>query len=54
LPITIPLIAVGLWRFYDLVRRGDEGHSPTERMVRDPLFLANVVLWGLVILALIY
>lgn len=54
LPITIPFAIIGLVRFYFLVSRVDEADSPTDRMIRDPIFLANIGLWGVAILALIY
>jgi decaprenyl-phosphate phosphoribosyltransferase len=54
LPITIPFAVMGIVRFYFLVSRVDEADSPTDRMIRDPVFLANIGLWGIAILVLIY
>lgn len=54
LPITIPFAVMGLVRFYFLVSRVDDADSPTDRMIRDPVFLANIGLWGIAILVLIY
>ena len=33
---------------------GYTAHSPTERMLRDPLFVANLAAWGVLTLACIY
>jgi decaprenyl-phosphate phosphoribosyltransferase len=52
-PATIPFTALGLARFAALVRRTDAS-SPTDRMVRDPLFVATVLCWGALVIALIY
>lgn len=54
LPWTVPFPILGLWRFVQLLNRPDSAHSPTERMLRDPAFLANFVLWAGVVGALIY
>ncbi len=53
LPLTIPFIAYGLVRFYLLTHREDYG-SPTELMIKDVPFIANIVLWGVITVALIY
>jgi len=31
-----------------------KAESPTEEMLRDPLFVANLLVWGLAVLAIIY
>jgi 4-hydroxybenzoate polyprenyltransferase len=46
LPWTIPFPLLGLSRFAVLLNRTDTAHSPTDRMLRDPLFLANLGLWA--------
>lgn len=51
---TVPFIVLGLTRFFMLSSTTERAESPTERMVRDPLFVANVLAWGLCILYLIY
>jgi 4-hydroxybenzoate polyprenyltransferase len=52
--LTTPFAAFGLVRFGQLVSRADQHDSPTDLMLRDWPFVANVVAWGAVILALIY
>lgn len=54
LPWTVPFPFLGLWRFARLLDRPDTAHSPTERMLRDPLFVLNLLAWAGVTLAMIY
>ena len=53
-PVTIPFIIVGMVRFYRLTGEHDDATSPTERMVRDPTFLVNLLAWCMLVLVLIY
>jgi decaprenyl-phosphate phosphoribosyltransferase len=53
LPLTTPFILFGLVRFFVLTQRKDF-HSPTELMIRDKIFVANLVAWALVTTGLIY
>jgi decaprenyl-phosphate phosphoribosyltransferase len=54
LPWSAPFCVVGLARFawLALVRPGNE--SPTDAMLRDGVFLMNLVAWAVVILVLVY
>lgn len=45
LPLTIPLVVMGLARFFQLARRSTS-LSPTETMLRDRGVLAIVIIWG--------
>jgi len=54
LPWTVPFPLLGLWRFSQLLDRVDTAHSPTERMLRDPIFVLNLLAWAGTTLALIY
>lgn len=47
LPITIPLAIFGIVRFYYLLQLQDL-KSPTELILRDKIFIANLIIWGLV------
>ncbi len=53
-PTTIPFILFGIVRFYTLTGRTDTSASPTDRMVTDPLFVTNILIWCLLVLGLIY
>ncbi len=45
LPATIPLAVFGITRFYQLLR-SDSPESPTELILRDVPFIANLLIWG--------
>ena len=49
---TIPFLLVGFGRFIHLTRGAEQ--SPTDAMIRDPLFLANLGAWALVVGGVIY
>ncbi len=51
---TAPFVLFGLLRFGWLVTRKDNADSPTDAMLRDLLFMANIVLWAVVITLIIY
>ncbi|HJZ85332.1 MAG TPA: decaprenyl-phosphate phosphoribosyltransferase [Polyangia bacterium] len=51
---TTPFIAFGITRFLHLVQSRPRAESPTEEMLRDPLFLGNVVLWLGCVIFIIY
>ncbi len=51
---TTPFCAVGIVRFLQLAAWRPHGDSPTEAILRDPLFLANMAAWGVAVLAIIY
>ncbi|MGM0576667.1 MAG: decaprenyl-phosphate phosphoribosyltransferase [Myxococcota bacterium] len=51
---TLPFVAFGLWRFYRLTERTEQGRSPTDLMLGDPPFLVNLALWGAVVVIVIY
>ena len=51
---TVPFIVIGLTRFFMLTGTTERSDSPTERMIKDPLFVGNVLCWGAAILYLIY
>lgn len=51
---TVPLVLFGVFRFLYLLYQRPGERNPTETILRDPPFLANMVLWGAVVLALIY
>jgi len=54
LQLTIPSIMFGILRFLQLVDRPREATSPTEAMIRDPLFVLNMLVWAGMVLGLLY
>ena len=51
---TAPFVAFGLWRFVHILRVRANGESPTEEMLRDPMFLINLVGFVIVAVLVIY
>jgi len=51
---TIPFVLLGLLRFNALTARAEQGRSPTDLMLTDPLFIANLLAWGVTVIALVY
>ena len=51
---TLPSVILGLWRFNTLTRRTAGGRSPTDLMLKDPLFMGNIVVWGIIVVVAIY
>jgi 4-hydroxybenzoate polyprenyltransferase len=51
---TIPFPIVGILRFVHLVTTRHAAESPTEEMLRDPLFMGNFVAWLIVTGLLVY
>lgn len=54
LPLTIPFTALGILRFLFLVARSPMAESPTEEMLRDVPFMANLAVWGAAIVVIVY
>ncbi|MFH1144042.1 MAG: decaprenyl-phosphate phosphoribosyltransferase [Candidatus Eisenbacteria bacterium] len=51
---TIPFVVYGIFRYLYLVYRKGDGGAPSELLFRDGPLLANVALWALATLALVY
>jgi decaprenyl-phosphate phosphoribosyltransferase len=51
---TIPPIAVGMGRYLTLVTGRPNAESPTEEMLRDPLFVATLAVWVAGVVGIIY
>jgi decaprenyl-phosphate phosphoribosyltransferase len=56
--LTTPFTAFGIFRFLMLVSgrggRGTRSESPTQEMLRDVPFVLNLMLWGIVVVAIVY
>lgn len=46
LPLTIPFVMYGLFRYLYLVHQHGRGHNPSEVLLTDVPLLVDVVLWG--------
>ena len=54
LPWSAPFCVLGLGRFTWLTLRRSGSQSPTDAMLRDPLFLLNLAAWAVVVLVIVY
>jgi decaprenyl-phosphate phosphoribosyltransferase len=54
LVLTVPFVAFGIFRFLWITRSKADAESPTDSMLRDGLFLLNILLYGLAIVMVIY
>jgi decaprenyl-phosphate phosphoribosyltransferase len=54
LGFSSPFALFGLLRFIHLVRNRPDSESPTEEILKDIPFIANAVIWGAAVLAIIY
>jgi 4-hydroxybenzoate polyprenyltransferase len=54
LPLTIPFILYGLFRYLYLLYRHELGGNPSEHLLTDRALLVDVALWGLAVVALLY
>jgi 4-hydroxybenzoate polyprenyltransferase len=51
---TIPLVLYGIFRYLYLMYQRPEQRNPTEAILRDPPSLINLLLWGVVVVWIVY
>jgi len=51
---TLPLVLYGIFRYLYLLYQRPGPRNPTEAILRDPPFLANLALWAGLVVALVY
>ncbi len=54
LVFTLPLVLYGIFRFLYLLYQRPGPRNPTEAILRDAPFLANILLWAGLVVALVY
>jgi 4-hydroxybenzoate polyprenyltransferase len=54
LALTIPFVIYGIFRYLYLVHRREQGGSPTDVLLTDRPLLAATVIWGLVVVLIVY
>lgn len=52
--LTIPFVLYGIFRYLYLIHVREEGGAPEEIILRDKPLLADVLLWGLAVIAILY
>jgi hypothetical protein len=51
---TLPSVLFGVFRYLYLIHQRVEARNPTEAILRDPPFLANLALWIMAVVWIIY
>jgi 4-hydroxybenzoate polyprenyltransferase len=54
LPLTIPLVLYGIFRYLYLLYRRDLGGNPSEHLLTDRALMVAVALWGLTVVLILY
>jgi 4-hydroxybenzoate polyprenyltransferase len=54
LPLTIPFVLYGIFRYLYLLYRRDLGGNPSEHLLTDRALLAAVALWGVTVVLVLY
>jgi 4-hydroxybenzoate polyprenyltransferase len=54
LPLTIPFVLYGIFRYLYLLYRRDLGGNPSEHLLTDRALLIDVALWGLTVVLILY
>lgn len=54
LPLTIPFVLYGIFRYLYLVHQKEEGGDPTQVVLADRPLLANIALWVAMVFAILY
>ena len=51
---TLPFVIYGLFRYLYLVQQDNQGESPETVIIKDKPLLANIILYGLSVVVIIY
>jgi 4-hydroxybenzoate polyprenyltransferase len=54
LPLTIPFVLYGIFRYLYLVHQKEIGGSPTRALLTDPPILIDIGMWFVAVLAILY
>ena len=54
LMITVPVVIYGVMRYLQLVYEANEGESPERVLLRDKPLLTAVIIWGIMVMVIIY
>ena len=54
LPLTVPFVVYGIFRYLYLIHHRKEGGSPTRTLFTDKPLLLDVVLWALCVVVILY
>lgn len=54
LPVTIPFVLYGIFRYLYVLYRHDLGGNPSEHFLTDRALLVDVALWGVTVIVVLY
>jgi hypothetical protein len=54
LPLTIPFVLYGIFRYLYLLYRHDLGGNPSEHLLTDRALLIDIALWGAMVVVILY
>ncbi len=54
LMITIPIVIYGIMRYLRIIQTGAKAESPEKVLLTDKPLLVSVLIWGLLVIAIIY
>jgi 4-hydroxybenzoate polyprenyltransferase len=54
LPLTIPFVLYGIFRYLYLLYRHDLGGNPSEHLLTDRALLVDIALWGTTVVLILY
>lgn len=54
LPLTVPFVLYGIFRYLYLLYRRDLGGNPSEHLLTDRALLVDVALWGAMVVLILY
>ncbi len=54
LPVTIPFVLYGIFRYLYLLYRHDLGGNPSEHLLTDRALLVDIALWGATVVLILY
>jgi hypothetical protein len=54
LMITVPFVIYGVMRYLQLVYEQNKGESPERVLLSDKPMLATVIVWGILVIAILY
>lgn len=52
--MTTPSVVIGITRFVQIVKTHPKAESPTQEMLKDSLFVMNLVAWAMVVVVIVY
>jgi 4-hydroxybenzoate polyprenyltransferase len=52
--MTTPSVVIGITRFVQIVKTHPKAESPTQEMLKDSLFVMNLIAWAMVVLVIVY